>query len=188
MKLTREFYIPSDSVLETIEDAKVELYRYTTAAGKPGVAMFGGKRSKPDNHYYYGTEEAREAAIERYVDGQRANVQYTAERRATKTNPHTLEVGSILYTSWGYDQTNVDFFKVVELPSKCFVKVVEIGSTTVESGQNQDFVIANPECVLGEPKRLKATADNCVRISDGRGQAWEWDGKPKYKTAYGYGH
>jgi len=187
MKLRREFFIPTDSTLETIEDAKVELYRYTTTRGKLGVAMFGGKRAKPDSHYIYSTEAAREDGIERYVSGQRANADYMKAKRATRKNPNTLEIGAVLYTSWGYDQTNVDFYQIVDKPSQHFVVIRKIASETVPG--NGSSVVACPNAFIDDfGKRVKANADNTVRISDGRGSAWEWDGQPKYETPAGYGH
>ncbi len=186
MKLTREFYIPTDSTEEIIEDAKVALYRYTTAQGKPAVAMFGGKRSKPDQHYRFANEESREAAIERYVEGQQANADYMKAKRATKKNPNTLAIGDVLYTSWGYDQTNVDFYQVVDKPSAHFVVIRKIASETVPG--NGSSVVARKDAFIDEVgKRVKANADNTVKISDGRGSAWAWDGQPKYETPAGYG-
>jgi len=186
-KLTREMFIPKNSTEEKVEDANAVIYRYTATNGKPGAAMFGGRRTKPDNHYYYGTEEAREASIERYLDGQRANHEYKQAKRATKKNPNTLELDAILYTSWGYDQTNVDFYQVVDKPSAHFVVIRKIASETVPGDGNS--VVARPNVFIDdEGRRVKANADNTVRISDGRGSAWEWDGQPKYETPAGFGH
>jgi len=33
-------------------------------------------------------------------------------------NIHGVEIGDIFYTSWGYDQTNIDFFEVVAVTEK----------------------------------------------------------------------
>ena len=32
------------------------------------------------------------------------------ENKAKRNQAHSLKVGDILYASWGYDQTNIDFF------------------------------------------------------------------------------
>ncbi|GLQ00607.1 hypothetical protein GCM10007891_24600 [Methylophaga thalassica] len=39
-----------------------------------------------------------------------------------------LEVGDVLYDSWGWEQTNVTYYKVLELVGSQSVKVIEIGS------------------------------------------------------------
>ena len=46
----------------------------------------------------------------------------------TKVEP---KVGDILYSSWGYDQTNIEFFKVVRV-SEFSVWIQEVGSKIVE--------------------------------------------------------
>ena len=40
-----------------------------------------------------------------------------------RIKPHSLKVGDILYCSWGYDQTNVDYFKVSEVIGKRKIKI-----------------------------------------------------------------
>ena len=41
---------------------------------------------------------------------------------------HGFKVGDILYMSWGYEQTNLDFFKVVAVTEKS-VRLVEVKMT-----------------------------------------------------------
>lgn len=41
------------------------------------------------------------------------------------------KVGDILYSSWGYDQTNIEFFKVVKV-SEFSVWIQQVGSKIVE--------------------------------------------------------
>ncbi len=109
---------------------------------------------------------------------------------APKAEP---QVGDILYTSWGYDQTNVDFYQVVAVStSKASVKLAAIHSTIVEQSRGCDYVAAVP----GSFRNPNVpTAWHRVRQSD-RGyaatiedhSAWLWDGKPKYETSSGWGH
>ena len=189
MKLTRDFYIPKGEnvIEERIEDANVVIYRYTAGRnGKPAVAAFGGKRSKPDLHFYYSSEEAREAAIERYVDGQRATLNFKAARRATRKAPNTLAIGSIVYSSWGYDQTNVDFYEVVDKPSQHFVVIRKVAKSVTECNGSSDRVVPVEGSYVSEGKRVKANADNSIKV--GHTRAYEWDGEPKHQTAFGFGH
>ena len=44
-----------------------------------------------------------------------------------------LKVGDVLVYSWGYDQTNIDFFKVVGL-TKTMVKIRQLKSVVTETG------------------------------------------------------
>ena len=50
----------------------------------------------------------------------------TAEKRETKTNIYGIKVGDIFEMSWGYEQTNVDFFRVKELRGKTQVVLQEV--------------------------------------------------------------
>lgn len=45
---------------------------------------------------------------------------------AKLTNKFGVGVGDIFYASWGYEQTNADFFQVVELVGKASVRVREV--------------------------------------------------------------
>lgn len=37
-----------------------------------------------------------------------------------------IKIGDIFSASWGYDQTNVDFFQVVEIVGKCSVRIRQV--------------------------------------------------------------
>ena len=44
---------------------------------------------------------------------------------------HPLQIGSILYTSWGYEQTNIDFYQVIELIGTSTVVLREIAQEKI---------------------------------------------------------
>lgn len=46
--------------------------------------------------------------------------------------PRGVKVGDIFYTSWGYEQTNLDFYQVVGLVGKVTVKLRKIAKDTTE--------------------------------------------------------
>jgi hypothetical protein len=43
--------------------------------------------------------------------------------RQKATAPHNLKVGDVLYASWGYEQTIVDFYQVVEVDTDRTIRV-----------------------------------------------------------------
>lgn len=63
----------------------------------------------------------------------------------TQPETVTVKVGDFFYSSWGYDQTNVDFYKVVGLtPSGKSVRVQQWTSALApgtESGGPQEYVV-----------------------------------------------
>lgn len=95
-----------------------------------------------------------------------------------------IEVGDIFERSWGYDQTNVNFVKVVEVTkTRKSARVVSIGSKIVENTSSMSGrVIADPENITNSEKRL-------LRVRKGSnmmylGEYWKWDGKPCYTSSY----
>lgn len=49
-----------------------------------------------------------------------------APRVKTQENEYGIKVGDIFYMSWGYEQTNIDFFQVVALKGKTQVVIKEV--------------------------------------------------------------
>lgn len=204
-KMTREFFVPVEgkyaSNVEKVvyDDYKVEVYTYLNAAGAPVMMMFGGKRSKPDYHYRYPTVEARDAAVAKYLEGYKKAAEADKARKAArKAKGRGLEVGDYLYASWGYDQTNVNFYKVVGLVGKTMVEIVPVASAVESSSWGSDNVIPTDHVkdydVLlgsdykdGKPAR-KVARDGSVTLESGYYYASKWDGTPKYETAAGFGH
>jgi hypothetical protein len=96
------------------------------------------------------------------------------------------KVGDILVSSWGYDQTNIDFYKVIGLTAKS-VKIVKIGQQIHEqTGWLQETVLPDPDIVLSEPitRRVGIASDGySVKVRD---YAWAylWDGRPKHQSHY----
>ena len=113
------------------------------------------------------------------------------------------KVGDILYSSWGYDQTNIEFFKVVKV-SEFSVWIQEIGKKVVEvtGWAHQNVVpVESPEYQVRNWNQEKDDWDNVNTFitkthpiqrkkiqdyGDGYGvslnsfsSAWIWDGKPK---------
>ncbi len=69
--------------------------------------------------------EKAAAEVSAYSLEEFAHEQEYSERRASETtqNLDGIHVGDIFYTSWGYDQTNIDFYQVVALRGKHTVVV-----------------------------------------------------------------
>ena len=96
------------------------------------------------------------------------------------TTAATPKVGDILSSSWGYDQTNVDFYKVKKVMAKS-VAIVQIGTSETSvgylTGKAIPFGAEQGEVMT---KRFRLTDDGYgVRIAS-YASAYLWDGKPKY--------
>lgn len=116
----RQSFIPKTArpILEHTNGST--LYVYETTNGKPCLISFWGTSAKPDQHHSYRTDEQRNAAILRWRESVESSVKFRADRKATAAaTPNPFKVGDIVNTSWGYDQTNVDFYIVTRRSDGC---------------------------------------------------------------------
>lgn len=133
MRFNLPRYIPKDSTAQTDCLADAVVYVYGGNGGKLAAIGYSGKRSKSDFHYVYPTEEKRNEHILGYFSRLRKAKQRKVDRQKERRDyRHTLQIGDILHYSWGYDQTNCEFYTVVDRTEKS-VRIQEIGGTEVES-------------------------------------------------------
>lgn len=191
LKLTREFYIPAN-YLDKIVECNGAIEIYTQEYGN-GFAATGwqGKAVKPSFNYSFGTAERMNAYIEKFIENYKAKLKMKAEAKAAAKAKRaelaaSIKAGDIYYTSWGYDQTNVDFYKVIEVKGQK-VTLIEIGSKIVDNNGSSDSVVANPEAEKGEPFNKMVSKYGTFNIAS-YASASKWDGAPKHATAWGYGH
>lgn len=109
---------------------------------------------------------------------------------------HGVPVGAVFVHSWGYDQTNIDFYEVVGVTAKA-VKIRPVKQTTeyLGSGQDKTVPVEGDDRFKGEPvtkfvKFWKYDGENgpVLRINDYTAHASLWDGAPCWQTAPGWGH
>jgi hypothetical protein len=109
-----------------------EIWTYECDNGGNYVAAFGGKRAKPDFHERYRDPENREHRISEYLKGARMRAERVAKDRAERYEPHGFEPGQLFYASWGYDQTNIDYYRLEKLKGKTMGYIVPVTSCYVE--------------------------------------------------------
>lgn len=102
--------------------------------GRPRLLVWTAKAIKPAVDYWFGSVEKRDAYLERFVKAFDEREERKRRDRATRTGtPEMLgkvTVGMVFEYSWGYDQTNVDYFQVVARTG-CSVKVRPIAAERV---------------------------------------------------------
>jgi len=96
----------------------------------------------------------------------------------------TIEPGTIFKSSWGYDQTNIDFYKVTKKTATS-VYLQKVGSQVVEvTGWAHQNVIPDPAVEIGQPFRRKVQAyplGTYVSINS-CASASLWDGNPSAQS------
>ena len=188
-KPTREFYIPKGGV--RVADKNSTAVCYMIGKDKYHVVMgFAGKRQKPDFHYRFPTLENAQAYVAKFFKDTQAAEDHKAQTKQRNTERlakmrEMIDVGDIYYTSWGYDQTNIDFYLVVDRTAAT-VEVVKIGKDCVETMTGVDVVVPNPLVKWGDTIKRKINTTGFKIAS--YAYAYHWDGEPKQETAAGWGH
>ena len=199
IKMPREFYIPPNSVELALANGVVA-YIWFARNDKPGATIFSGKRAKPNSNFYYRDYARLDAALAEAVESQARVAAYKAERAAKrKAFAHDVKVGDIYRTSWGYEQTNIEYFEVIEVKGKHAI-LREIAQERTETGFMQGKCVPLPGAYLkprfegddaGLPIR-RLIQDGHIKIDDVR-YGWPCKGKevagvrviePSHWTAY----
>jgi hypothetical protein len=114
---------------------------------------------------------------------------------ATITTERPVEVGDIFASSWGYDQTNVDFYEVVSVtPSGKSVRIVPIGKEVVY-GEGTAYTrvkavpgSASPDAKPDTKRVRESSYGGLVIKVASYANAWRIDpDEEKYETGWGYG-
>lgn len=122
----------------------------------------------------------------------------------TLTEELGIKPGDIFYNSWGYDQTNVDFYEVVRVTA-CKAEIRPIGLLCESNAGPHDNVVPNRtvtrewDTILNIERDDERKTKLCtvkrgwrgepsIVLESGHHWASRWDGRPKYQTGYGFGH
>jgi hypothetical protein len=133
---TRDFYIPKGAMKVSDKQTGAAVYVFTSTKGKPAAMAFAPKAIKPAWHFYFPTEARREEKVRGFFASLRAHEERKAEEKAKrKAAGPGVEVGDIMVSMWGYDQTNVDYYEVVKL-SGCMATLRPLKSVSVETGRD----------------------------------------------------
>lgn len=136
----------------------------TNVKGQPVARLFKyitvGKNKdtyKLIEGFYFRDEARREEWVKEKVAAINQRLNDKNERQSAKqairaNMQHGFEVGQIYYDSWGYDQTNIDFYQIVEVKAKSVV-IRSIGGEFVPGTQGMDCSNVRPvkDSFSGEP-------------------------------------
>ena len=116
----------------------------------------------------------------------------------TTTTNHSLKVGDILVASWGYEQTNVDFYQVVALKGKTMVTVkecfLEANETSYHTSMSRDISYNTGNAIIKEDAEpITRKVKNYTRDNDPAGDqiaiedfiiAHKYNGETVYESWY----
>jgi len=168
----------------------VALYKANGSNGKPVGMLFSGKKSKPDWYYRFNDRSRFDRLVEIAVDNAKKKAQVKNESKQTRVDyKHSLVVGDILESSWGYDQTNASFYQVLAVTDKS-VKVRSLNKKVVsDTSYGVVRVVPIPDSFNRHEQAVvkRVSPRGSVKISSYE-WASKWDGNPAEQTASGYGH
>lgn len=181
-------YIPENSTLITRDNLPAEVYIYTNKSGQPAAIAYAGKSNKPVWHYRFTNEAQRQARINGLFDGVEYRENAKQERKAARQSfTHTITEGDILYASWGYDQTNIEYFQVVSRTRKT-VTFCEIAQTKQPDGFMTGTCLPIKNKFIGKEYTRPVRPDNKVNFAEYEGgmmrRLWKWDGTAKGYSEY----
>jgi hypothetical protein len=154
---------------------------------------FRSKRHKKGTWIINTTDKAKAfAAGTRWMKRQDEIAEEKAKKKAEQKAMNakaekTFVEGTILYTSWGYDQTNIEFFKIISRKGST-VELRELRSEIIQSkGFMTNEVTASDEFygdkVLRKRVQVYNGKEQYVKIHSSA-YAYLWDGKPRIETNY----
>lgn len=151
--------------------------------GKHYLTVWRGIAERPSIHCYFSTAAQREQRIVSVVLAQSQRAADKAARRAERAAPHSLQVGAILMSSWGYEQTNVDFYQVIAVRGK-LVDIRKLAQVKEYTSDMTGYAMPVANQFVGEPLIGKRPASsNAVRIQP-YSHATAWDGRRVAWSSY----
>ena len=109
-------YIPKDS--EPLEHPGGLGVVYLYGPARCRAIAYRGKAGRASWHYSFRDGERAEQHAREWFASLNGWEQRKAEWRADRNRPHTLKVGDVVYNSWGWEQTNIDWYQVVRTSRK----------------------------------------------------------------------
>ncbi|GGO94987.1 hypothetical protein [Stakelama pacifica] len=155
-KHERHFYHPANALCVRDKHSSAVAYIWNDSRGRPHAVAFQGKAQKPAWNFYFANDAAREKRVRGFFAAIQRHEAERAKKRAERSawqNPY--KVGQIFSTCWGYDQTNREYYEVVEVRGKHLI-VREIATEYVETQWLAGKVVPLPGSYISEPHRVLA--------------------------------
>lgn len=158
MKLDRRFYTPQGYQL-IAKDERFGFEVWGQLQPRVVALAFGGKRSKPDWHFRFQDEARLHAKIEETLRGFMQSQERKAAWKAERNQPHDVKIGDVFKCSWGYEQTNIDFYEVTNVFG-AMVELTPIAQESEETHFMQGECVPCPGAYTGAPMRKRVSNYN----------------------------
>lgn len=150
-KRLTERYVPKNYELKH-EDKNLHIY-YGGSNERPIMLVFKAKGKNSIFHKYFRNTEDREKKKQELIDSHNKRSEYMAERLNKRKRPHQIKIGDIFYSSWGYDQTNVNFYQVIDTTEKTVTVQEIMGSITRRDTDMSGYTVAVKDSFIANTER-----------------------------------
>lgn len=138
-------------------------------------------------NYRFKTVEIMTKYVTNYAKSIFDNICQKQQQKANRLNErknHGIEVGQIYYNSWGYDQTNVNFYMITSVKGQK-IEFVEIAQNAESTKWDYGYTMPDSSKIISEKMTAIATGRQKFKVWKSRYQVSIFDGKPKYySTGY----
>lgn len=181
-EITIEYFTKKSESVENYKD-QILIFKYKSEKGLPCAAILRNREKKPSLHYQFRSESERVDFINR----QKASADNDIEREAIRHAERMKEAekfvkGAIVYDSWGWEQTNIDFYIILERVHNT-ITLQAIGENVEYTGWLQGTKTPDPTKLNGEPFKKRISKYGRIDIHPFSCTSL-WDGTPKHFTAY----
>lgn len=156
------------------------------------LMMWRPKGTRPSANYIFNKLESRENYIAEQVRFQKERQERIENRkreeRGTEEQVAAVKVGDIFVNSWGYDQTNLDFYQVVEKNGR-MLTLREVAQESVPG--TGGFMSEQRVAVRGRFLENSKPIRKVVKFSNGApylpmpfGSCSKWGGESQYRSWY----
>lgn len=147
------------------------------------LAMWTHRTKRPSYYLKFDTAEQMQDWIEikkRSITLEMNQSNRFAEEARKKSDG--IVVGSVLYDSWGWEQTNIDFYVVVKkTDSSAWLQ--KVGNQTTETSFMSGTTVPVLDKRVGEVF-VRRIGKFGIKITDGSGTLTLWDNEPKSCSWY----
>lgn len=169
---------------ERVENYKnhILIFEYKTN-GFPCCAILQKREIKPSLHYQFRTEQEREDFIKNqkiHADNEIRRDEIRQQQSIEEAKKYVT--GAIVYSSWGYDQTNVDFYIILERVNNT-VTLQQIGGIRQYDHSDSGKVSPDPSKTFGKPFKKRINKYGYIKLTS-YSHCYLYDGTPKYFSTY----
>jgi hypothetical protein len=149
---TTERFIPEGYTL-SIDNQDLAIQVYYKDGAVIGGLCFVGKAVKPTWYYRFKSIEQRLAEVDKTIKNVSERLERKNQAKASKavaSANHGVKIGDVFRSSWGYDQTNIDYYEVIAVTGKT-ATICEIGCLSEETLSMQGNCVPLMGAFKGKP-------------------------------------